>query len=250
MANEAGKYSTVRRKPRPVTLLLIVGLHILAAYGLARAFAPDFTQGVERDILTTFDITQPPPSLPDIPPENEAVPDEGAQGDAGRKAVARPVTAPDIQIPLRKDKPAPKTASTGTQNSSGAKDRGDGTGAAGAGDGTGSGRAGSGAGGAPVPVIAQKPSVKSGNLNTASDFPIPPGGRESRFGKSVTVAFTVGTDGRAKNCSVARSAVDAQTTALVCELVVRKIRFNPAISRSGSAMEARYGYRVDFGSAT
>lgn len=246
MATKNGKYSSIRRKPKPATLVLIVLLHIAAVYGLARAFAPEFTQGVERDVLTTFSIdVTPPPDPP--PPPAEPMPDEGAQGDPGREAVARNVATPEVAIPLKKDKPAPKTPSTGTQNSSGARDRGDGTGAAGQGLGTGSGRGGTGNGNGNA--IATKPSVAAGELNTASDFPVPEGGRAARFGKSVTVALTVGTDGRAKNCSVARSSVDAATASLVCGLVIRKIRFNPATTRSGDPVEARYGYRVDFTAA-
>ena len=88
--------------------------------------------------------------------------------------------------------------------------------------------------------------MRSGNLDPRRDFPVPEGGRETRFGTSVTVIFTVTTDGRARDCSVARSTADAETTSLVCGLVIEKIRFNPARTRSGDPVEARYGYRVDF----
>ena len=89
-------------------------------------------------------------------------------------------------------------------------------------------------------------SVRSGEINQSRDFPIPEGGRSTRFGKSVTVVFTVTVDGRARNCSVANSQVDAETTALVCPLVIERIRFNPATTAEGTPVEARYGYRVDF----
>ena len=83
-------------------------------------------------------------------------------------------------------------------------------------------------------------------LDPRRDFPIPEGGRQARFGTSVTVIFTVTTDGRARECSVAQTTADAATTALVCGLVMDKIRFNPARNSAGDAVEARYGYRVDF----
>jgi protein TonB len=88
--------------------------------------------------------------------------------------------------------------------------------------------------------------VRSGELNEARDFPAPEGGRAARFGKSVTFHFTVTTDGRARDCSVASSQVDAATTARVCPLVMERIRFNPATTREGTPVEARCGYRVDF----
>ncbi|MXO89294.1 energy transducer TonB [Pontixanthobacter aquaemixtae] len=239
----ATKYSTIKRKPRVSTIIIIVLLHILAIYGLTRAFAPQAVESVERSIISAFTVTiTAPEEAP--PPEAEPIPDEGAAGDAGKKAKPKPVAAPET--PLKPNWPMPKASSTGTANASGAKEAGDGTGAAGTGDGTGSGRGGGGQGGV---TIATKPSVRSGELNTASDFPVPEGGRETRFGKSVTVHFTVGIDGVAKNCSVARSGVDSATTALVCPLVVRKIRFNPAKRSDGTLAEARYGYRVDFNSS-
>lgn len=231
-----------RRKPLNWKLLtLIVLFHLAVLYGLARALVPDFTKSVERDVVSAVMVTVSvagPPDPPDAPPD----PDEGAQGAPGKKAVPRAETAP--KSPVRNDNSAPRAASTGNANQSGASDRGDGTGAAGQGEGTGSGRGGTGSGNGES--IPQKPSVRSGNLNEARDFPVPEGGRGTRFGKSVTVAFTVTTDGRAKNCSVVRSSVDAQTTGLVCGLVMQKIRFNPARTTSGRAVEARYGYRVDF----
>ena len=92
----------------------------------------------------------------------------------------------------------------------------------------------------PKAAAAPKPKV------LIAQRPAPPGGREARFGKSVTVVFTVTPDGRARHCSVARSSVDAEATALVCPLVIRKIRFNPATRGDGTPIEARYGYRVDF----
>jgi len=62
----------------------------------------------------------------------------------------------------------------------------------------------------------------------------------------VTVVFTVQPDGRATNCSVARTSADSATTSLVCGLVMEKIRFNPARRQNGDRVAARYGYRVDF----
>lgn len=231
-----------RRKPLNWKMLvLIVLFHLAVLYGLARALVPDFTKSVERDVVSAIMVTvstgeTPPP--PEAPPE----PDEGAQGAPGKRATPRAETAP--KTPVRRETPAPRASSTGDANRSGANNAGDGTGRAGQGEGTGSGNSGSGPGNGES--IAQRPSVRSGNLNEARDFPVPEGGRGARFGKSVTVVFTVTTDGRAKNCSVAQTSVDAQTTGLVCGLVMQKIRFNPARTTSGRAVEARYGYRVDF----
>ena len=241
MTTSYDRYKGKRRGLRWPLVLGILALHLLALYGLSRAFAPTFTASIEREIVSAFTITTPPepPPPPPAPPE----PDEGAQGDPGEAAVPEPITVPPA--PVKRDPvPRPQASSTGTAARSGARETGAGTGAAGEGAGTGSGAGGTGQGNGRA--IATRPSVRSGNLDTATDFPVPPGGRESRFGRSVTVTFTVTRDGRARGCSVARTQVDPQTTAQVCPLVVERIRFNPARTRAGDPVEARYGYRVDF----
>lgn len=235
--NQTTGFVRQRRRPRLWLIVLIVLLHLLALYGLARAFAPDMTQAVERSVMSAFTVTVTAPEE-----ERQSEPDSGAAGDAGKKAVPRPVTAPVPKVAVRQDAPLPQASSTGSADSSGAREAGDGTGAAGSGTGTGSGNGGGGMGGG----LASKPSVASGEVNSSRDFPVPEGGRQTRFGKSVTVVFTVTVDGRAQDCSVARSSADAATTARVCPLVIEQVRFNPARDAAGQAVEARYGYRVDF----
>jgi protein TonB len=226
-----------RRKPHWGTLALVVALHVLALLGLIRAFAPNFAASAVETVTSVLSVSITAPEEPS--PE----PDAGAAGEQGEKAVPR-----DAPLPARgpvQPTDLPDAASTGAATQSGAQDTGEGTGAGGARSGTGSGAGGSGQGGG----IASRPSVRSGALNQARDFPVPPGGRQARFGKSVTVNFTVTTDGRARDCSVARSGVDAETAALVCPLVIEKIRFNPARRADGTPIETRYGYRVDFRAA-
>lgn len=236
MEEEPRNYASARRRPRPALVVLIVLLHLAAIYGLTRVFAPTFVASVEETVVSAFTVTITTPEDP------EPEPDAGAAGEQGKDAVPKPVTAPPATLPKPQNTPVPRASSTGAANTSGARDSGDGTGAGGSGLGTGSGNGGGGQGGG----IAVKPSVRSGELNQARDFPIPAGGREVRFGKSVTVVFTVTTEGRARDCSVANSQVDAETTARVCPLVMDKIRFNPATLADGTPVEARYGYRVDF----
>lgn len=236
-----GGYSTRKRKLDWKLVLAIIVFHVLVLIGLARALAPEFTASVVESATSIVSVTVTAPQEPEVEPsESPPEPDEGASGEEGREATPREVVAPENPIP--RPSPAPRASSTGRENNSGARETGDGTGAGGPGDGTGSGRGGSGRGGA----VAVGPSVRSGELNEARDFPIPEGGRATRLGKSVTVHFTVGTDGVARNCSVANSQVDAATTARVCPLVMEKIRFNPATTVEGTPVEARYGYRVDF----
>ena len=233
--------------PRRIAILVVVAfIHVAAVFGLLRAFDVDIVpDSVESIIAFAVPAETPepdPPPPPPPPPQQQTSEPEGASGAPAPKAKPKEITAPPARIPPPEPRPAPRASSDGTENRSGAVSAGAGTGGGGPGNGTGSGGSGSGMGG----VIATRPSVRSGNLNTASDFSVPPGGRESRVGNSVTVQFTVGVDGRARNCSVLRSSVDAQTAAEACPLVIRKIRFNPATDRAGNPVEAVYGYRVDF----
>lgn len=238
MTKTPSRYQGKPKGPRWPLIVLIVLFHMAVLYGLARFLAPDITASVEREVLDGLTVIV---TTPDPDPVTEPEPDEGAAGAPGEDAVPQPVTAPTSRIE-RNPEPRPQASSTGSETRSGARDAGDGTGAEGAGLGTGSGNDGGGQGNG----VAVRPSVRSGSLDPRRDFPVPEGGRAARFGTSVTVVFTVTTDGRARNCSVANSSADAETTVLVCGLVIEKIRFNPARTRAGDAVEARYGYRVDF----
>lgn len=229
--------------PRRTKIGIAIGvvlLQVAVILGLVRAFAPDFAAKAIDKVVSTFTVTvtTPPPKPPEPP---KAPKPAGASGDVGKKAVPKETKAPVPKVSIAKT-PAPKASSTGSADTSGARDRGNGTGAGGTGNGTGSGGSGNGDGGG----MAAKPSVRAGEINDSRDFPVPPGGRQARFGKQVTVVFTVTTDGRARDCAVANSSVDADTTARVCPLVMQKIRFNPAKRGDGTPMEARYGYRVTF----
>lgn len=230
--------------PKRVKLGVAIGvllLQIVIVLGLIRAFAPDFATKAVETVMSTFSVTVTTPPPPKPPEPKVADKPAGASGAEGKKAIPREAKAPEPKIPIAKA-PAPKASSSGSADTSGAKDRGTGTGAGGPGTGTGSGAGGSGQGAG----IAERPTVRSGQINDSRDFPVPPGGRQTRFGKSVTVSFTVTTDGRARDCSVARTSVDADTTAQVCPLVIQRIRFNPARRADGTPVESRYGYRVDF----
>ncbi len=233
MATE-GSFSTSRRRPKPVTLAVIVVLHVLALYGLAKAFAPQATASVEDAVLSTFTVTVETKQY-----EPEPEPDAGAAGEEGREAVPKPTSAPEPKIKVKPAPPAPKASSTGAADTSGARESGSGTGAGGSGSGIGSGQGGSGQGGG----IATRPVHFSGGINNARDYPVPAGGREARIGNEVIVKVTVGTDGRASNCSVFRPSPDAEADAITCRLVVQRLRFRPATDSAGNPVAEPFYWR-------
>lgn len=240
MVQREGSFTAQRRRPKIGTIILIVLFHIAAIYGLAKAFAPDFTGTVEREVVSAFTVTVTAPEEEPPPPEAEPEPDEGAAGEQGRDAVPKPVTAPTPKVPFKQDKPAPKASSTGTADSSGAKETGDGTGAAGSGMGTGSGRGGGGQGGL---VAVTKPVHISGQIENARDYPVPPGGRGARVGTEVIVKVIVGVDGRASNCSIYRASPDPEADRITCRLVEERLRFKPATNAAGQPVPAPFYWR-------
>ena len=237
MASE-GPYSTQKRRLSWPLVAGLVLLHIAGLYGLARVFAPDITAAVEEQVASVFTVTITAPADPP-PPENQPVPDEGAQGAPGRDAVAKPVAARPPKVRVKNDAALPKASSTGTAPRAGAAAAGEGTGAAGSGEGTGSGNGGNGRGG----VAVTKPVHISGKIDNARDFPVPPGGREARKGTQVIVRVIVGTDGRARECAVVRPSPDPQADRITCQLVEGRLGFRPAMDANGNPVAAPFYWR-------
>jgi len=226
-----------RRRPSLPLLAGIAGLHILALYGLARAFAPDMTAKVQDSVVSAFMVTVTAPPPP--PPENQPEPDEGAQGDPGKDAVPQPVTQPPPPRDLKPEPPRPRASSTGTASQSGAAAAGDGTGAAGSGLGTGSGNGGGGRGG----VAVSKPVHISGSIDNARDFPVPPGGRAARAGTEVIVRVIVTPEGRAQGCTIYRPSPDPEADRITCRLVESRLGFRPAMDSAGRPVAAPFYWR-------
>lgn len=224
------------KRPFSLPLLItIAALHLVVLYGLALALAPDFTASVQTSVVSAF--TLEPAPVP--PPDEPDAADQGAAGDPGLEAVPRPVTAPPPAVVIRNETPAPKVASTGAADRSGAAPAGDGTGAAGSGDGTGSGNSGDGRGAG----IAIRPLHISGQINNARDYPVPATGRQARSGTEVIVRVTVGVDGRARDCSIYRASSDPEADLLTCKLVEKRLGFRPALDINGDPVAAPFFWR-------
>ena len=234
------------RRPSWPVLAGIVVLHVALLYGLIQAFAPDLVARTLGNPMATFDVDLPPPqpsptpeeSKAPGPPEDEA----GAEGDPGKRAKAKEVVAPQPPIPMPTRSPAPRAASTGSANQSGAADSGDGTGASGSGEGTGAGGQGQGSGGGGV---ATKP-VLTRSISDVSLFEIPAGGREARIGTRTIVVLGVSAQGRVTSCRVSRSSGFPNTDAKVCELSYDRIRFEPARDSAGNPVPAQFYYQQTY----
>ena len=180
------------------------------------------SRAVER--LTTIDIREPPPPPPEPPPPLEPRPNKAKleEGAAGKKAEPSPIVAPKPKIPVVSPLPAAPIAGTGSATTAGAANAGTGTGAGG----SGTGRGGGGFEGfTPARRITRIPDREYGRLSATGIV-----------SGSVGVTVKVNTDGSASNCRVARSSGDPRIDALMCQLTVRYVRFDPARDPNGRAV--------------
>ncbi len=228
--NQADLEAPPRTKLGVIAAVLL--LHVLAILALIRAFAPDFTQKIVEQVVSTFTVTVTAPEPTPTPAARET---SGAAAEVGKKAKPKPIIAAVPKIIVAKQI-APRAAASGTDNTSGASNSGAGTGAGGQGNGTGSGNGGSGQGSG-----ATKAVKIAGDINSTRDYP--GDSRDMRLGHEVVVYMTVGTDGRARNCHVQKPSPDPRADAITCTLAEQRFRFKPATDGAGNPVEATYGWR-------
>jgi protein TonB len=224
------------RRTRVGIFLVVALLHLGAAIALLHAFAPSITTGIVDRAIATLAVTVVAPEqqpTPEPSPSSQA--DAGAAAPAGRNAVPKEVAAPKPRVTLVPQPAAPSVASTGSADSSGARDQGQGTGAGGQGNGTGSGGSGTGQGG------GESVKMIAGDINSARDYPRE--SRDLRINDYVIIYLTVGTDGRARNCRIERPSKDEKANAITCRLAMERFRFRPATDSSGNPVESTYGWR-------
>ncbi len=227
---------SVPRRTKLGVALLVIGLQVLLAIALVRAFTPGFAAKVVETVMATFSVTVTTPPMPDPPPPTKASEPAGKSGNEGKQAVPRAAVALPTKLPISKV-PAPKASSTGSSDTAGAGTKGNGTGAGGPGTGTGSGSGGTGPGGG----AATKAVKTAGEINSARDYPIAT--RDLRINDFVIVAITVGADGRPSGCRVARPSKDKQANSITCQLALTRFRFKPATDASGKPVSSVYGWK-------
>ncbi|HEX5183871.1 MAG TPA: energy transducer TonB [Allosphingosinicella sp.] len=174
---------------------------------------------------------RPPPPRKSTPPPKRTPRKEGAASPPNLKAkpteIVRP-PPPPIRIKVPPPVAAAPIAGPGAAPNAGAAPvRGPGTGSGGLGNGTGSGNGGNGAGGG---LKGTRAHWLKGELKN-SDYPHRAG--EAKIGGSVSVRFTVETNGHVTNCSVTRSSGDSDLDAVTCRLIEKRFRYKPATDAAG-----------------
>jgi protein TonB len=199
-----------------------------------------------QSTLSIFNLSQPPPPPPPpLPQKQQPKPKEKEGGSAPRniKSEATPVAAPKpkIVVPPVPQIAASETPRQGTAPTQGASAvRGPGTGAGGAGTGTGSGAGGNGPGGGGDNGVAEPPRLATPVL-TGRDFP-----RDllDRWPGGATVFLRLRVDARGfvSECTVDRGTGVPAIDSTMCNLAHDRLRFRPALNRSGQAVAGWFGY--------
>jgi protein TonB len=200
-----------------------------------------------ESVLRVIDINQPPPPPPPPPPQQRTQPKpkekEGGSAPKNIKSEATPVVAPKPKIvtPPVQQIAAAETPRLGTAPTQGASNvRGPGTGAGGVGTGTGSGAGGTGPGGGGEGGVAEPPHLVTPVLR-GRDIP-----REmlDQWPRGATVFLRLRVDSRGfvSECALDRGTGVAAIDATMCNLAHDRLRFRPALNRSGQAVAGWFGY--------
>ena len=208
---------TADRPDQAKAIAAVIAIHIAIGFIILSGLKGDAIRGAVES-LTTIDIRQPPPPPPVQPPPKPAPKPQTMkkpEGAEAKTAEPTPLVAPQPKLPIPSPVAAAKVAGTGSSANSGAGVAGNGTGAGGAGTGPGGG--GNIAGFTPARRISKIPDREYRALAATG----------LRSG-SVGVTIRVNTDGSPSNCRIARSSGDGSIDALMCQLTLRYIRFDPA----------------------
>lgn len=196
--------------------------------------------------MKILDLTVPPPPPP--PKQNKVQQPKPKQKEGGsapknikREATEIKVPKPRVVVPPRPQIAATDTPRHGTAPTQGAApERGPGTGAGGTGNGTGNG-AGSGSGGGGADSrVAEPPHLMTPVLR-GQDFPR---GMIERWPGRATVFLRLRVDARGYvgECTVDRGTGVGSIDAAMCNVAHDRLRFRPALNRSGQAIPGWFGY--------
>jgi protein TonB len=200
--------------------------------------------GDTQQALSIFNLSEtPPPPPPQHRQQPKPKEKKGASAPKNIKSEATPVVAPKprIETPPVQKIAATETPRQGTAPTQGASDvRGPGTGAGGVGTGTGSGRGGSGPGGGGDNGVADPPHLVTPVLS-GRDFP-----RELLdqwpYRATVFLRLRIDSRGYVSECFVDRGTGVPLIDSIMCNLAHERLRFRPALNRSGQAVAGWFGY--------
>jgi periplasmic protein TonB len=236
----------ISTRDRSGAIAAVIGIHLLLLFMLLHLNGgADLTSA--GSVLKVLSLSSPPPSPPPPPPPQKTQPrpkeKEGGSAPPNIMSEATPVEAPkpQIVIPPLPQIAASETPREGTQATQGAAPlAGPGTGAGGIGNGTGSGSGGNGPGGGGDNGVADPPHLVTPVLS-GRDFD--PGLLEQwPVGATIFLRLRVDARGYITECAVDRGSGIASIDSIVCNIAHDRLRFRPAVNRSGQAVAGWFGY--------
>ena len=218
-------------KAKAIAGVFAVYVMIVGAVLLMPADSP-FRRG-EAEPTVLIDVKEPPKPQP--PPEEQAGKTKEEEGAAGKKAEPTPVVAPKprIEVPAKPPVVAAPIAGTGSAATAGAATTGTGPGAGGSGTGGGGGGSGGGGGG------GTQAKLLGGNSARLPWRLLRVFAADSGYGY---LLLTVAETGRVSDCSVLQTTGDAAVDQALCDLMIRKSRWEPARDRDGRPMSVKVRY--------
>jgi protein TonB len=223
----------------------VVAIHTVLLFALLNLNG-NMDLPLPESVMKVIDLRQlPPPPTPPPPPQQaaKAKPKEKSGGAPPNiKSEATPIKAPKpkVVVPPVPQIAASETPRKGTSPTQGAANvAGTGTGAGGSGTGTGTGN-GSGSGGGGDGGVISPPRLATPVL-TGRDFPRPMLDQWPR-GATIFMRLRVDARGMVSECTVDRGTGVRSIDSAVCNLAHERLRFRPALNRSGQAVAGWFGY--------
>jgi protein TonB len=239
--------SDLNTRDKGGAIAAVIAIHAALLFAVLHRWG-DGIADVPAAAMKVFDVRDVPPPEPPPPrvqrPQQQSKPKlkEGGSAPKNIESEATTIVAPTSRIALPTPVPATETPRQGSDPTQGASDvRGPGTGAGGTGTGSGSGSGGNGPGGGGDGGTVSPPRLVTPVL-TGRDFPREMLSEWPR-GAQVFLRLRVDSRGYVSECIIDRgtgvTAIDSQ----ICDMAHQRLRFRPALSRSGQPVAGWFGYR-------
>ena len=235
----------ISNRDRSGAITAVIAIHAALLFAFLHV-AGKIDLGDTQDALRIFDLsnTEPPPPPPQQHQQRRPREKQGGSAPKNIRSEATPVVAPKpkIETPPVQKIAATETPRQGTAPTQGASDvRGPGTGAGGIGTGTGSGSGGNGPGGGGDNGVAAEPPHLATPVLRGYDFP-PNIVEQWPPRATVFLRLRVDARGYVSECAVDRGSGVRAIDAIMCNLAHDRLRFRPALNRSGQAVAGWFGY--------
>jgi len=237
--------TNISTRDRSGAIAAVIGIHLLLLFMLLHLNGSGDLTSADSvlKVLNLSQPTPPPPPPPQQKPQPKPKEKEGGSAPPNIRSQATPVEAPTpkIIIPPVPQIAASETPREGIQPTQGAAPfAGPGTGAGGTGNGTGSGSGGNGPGGGGDNGVAEPPHLATPVL-TGRDFSSDLLEEWPR-GATVFLRLRVDTSGYVSACDIIHGTGIPTVDSQVCNIAHDRLRFRPALNRSGQAVAGWFGY--------